>query len=38
MKVVSETESEVEDPEVLISQLETDPSSNMVQAIHDGVI
>lgn len=28
----------MEDPEYLISQLETDPSSNMIQAINDGAI
>lgn len=33
---IDETESEMEDPEVLISQLERDPSSNMVQAIYNG--
>ena len=34
----TETESEMEDPEYLISQLETDPSSNMIQAINDGAV
>ena len=34
----TETESEMEDPDYLISQLETDPSSNMIQAISDGMI
>ena len=34
----TETESEMEDPDYLISRLETDPSSNMIQAIRDGVI
>lgn len=28
----------MEDPEYLISQLETDPSSNMIQAINEGTI
>lgn len=34
----TETESEMEDPEYLISQLETHPSSNMIQAINEGAI
>ena len=34
----TETESEMEDPEFLISQLETEASSNMIQAINDGAI
>jgi len=36
MAIVSETESEMEDPEVLISLLEPNTGSNMIEAINLG--